>query len=124
MGHFSFSRCNPHYLDRRSRYRSPPSDCDRLADRESNSVANTFPIAVACRDSQQHMVRHTLFWWRSLVVVHTNLFAITYLIADQDLDHLLERDLFAYRDGLADRGLLLDRLIANVIFPIPITPSP
>ena len=70
------------------------------------------------------MVLPTLFRSQSLVVVHTNLFAITYLIADQDLDHLLDRDLFADSDCLADRGLLLDRLIANVIFSMPITPSP
>ena len=69
-----------------------PPDRDRLADRESNGVANIFPIAVACRGPHQHMVRHTLFRSRSLVVVRTNLFAITYLIADQDLDRLADRD--------------------------------
>ena len=65
-----------------------------------------------------HMVLYTLFRSRSFVVVHTNLRVITYLIVDRDLDRLLDRDC------LADRGFLLDRLIANVTFPMPITPSP
>ena len=80
-----------------------------------------------------HVVWYTLFQTQSLVMVHTNLIAITYLItitiaialliaitfliADHDLDSLLDCD------RLADRGFLLDRLIANVIFPMPITPS-
>ena len=64
------------------------------------------------------MLWHTLFRSRSLVVVHTNLIAITYLIADHDVYRLLDRD------RLDDSGYVLNRLIAGVIFPMPITPSP
>ena len=74
-------------------------DRDRLADRESHSVAHTLPIAIACRGPHQRMVWHTLFRSRSLVVVHTNLIAITYLIADHDIDRLLDRDRLADRES-------------------------
>ena len=51
-------------------------------------------------------------------MVHTSLIVMTYLIADHDID------LFLDRDRLADRGFILDRLIAKAIDPMKITPSP
>ena len=70
------------------------------------------------------MVWHFLFRSLSLVVVHTNLITITYLITDQDLDSLLDLDRLLDRDRLADLGFVFDRLIASVIVYMPLNPSP
>ena len=63
-----------------------------FADRGSHGVVHTNLTAITFADRESHGV------------VHTNLITITYLISDHDLD---------FR---ANRGSLIDRLIANVTF--------